>query len=44
MFHNFEMIGDGHYVYIKRSKDNFVVLSLYVDDIQIARNNVEYIK
>ena len=33
------MIKEDHCVYIKRSKDNFVILSLYVDDILIAGNN-----
>ena len=47
-FHNivksqkFKMIEEDHCVYIKRSKDKFVILSLYVDDILIAGNN-EYI-
>ena len=36
------MIEEDHYVYIKRSKDKFVILSLYVDDILTAGNN-EYI-
>ena len=43
MSHNFEMIEEDHCVYIKRSKDKFVILSLYVDDILIAGNNKEYI-
>ena len=38
MSHNFEMIEEDHCVYIKSSKNNFVILSLYVDDILIARN------
>ena len=36
------MIEEYHCAYIKRSKDKFVILSLYVDDIPIAKNN-EYI-
>ena len=36
MFHNFEMIEEDHCAYIKSSKDKFVILSLYVDDILIA--------
>ena len=40
--HKFQMIEEDHYVYIKRSKDKFVILSLYVDDILTAGNN-EYI-
>ena len=42
MSHNFEMIED-HCVYIKSSKDKFVILSLYVDDILIVENSKEYI-
>ena len=37
------MIEEDHCVYIKMSKDNFLISSLYVDDILIARNSVEYI-
>ena len=44
MSHNFEMIEDDHCAYVKRSKDKFVVLSLYVDDKLIVTNNVEYMK
>ena len=43
MSHNFEMIEEDHYVYIKRLKDKFLTLSLYVDDILIAGNSKEYI-
>ena len=43
MSHNFEMIEEDHYVYIKRSKDKFLILSLYVDDILIAGNSMECI-
>ena len=43
MSHKFEMIEEDHCVYIKRSKDKFVILSLYVDDILIAGNSMEYI-
>ena len=43
MSHNFEMIEEDHCVYIKRSKDKFVIFSLSVDDILIARNSKEYI-
>ena len=43
MSHNFEMIEEDHCVYIKRSKDKYVILSLYVDDILIAENSKEYI-
>ena len=37
------MIEEDHCVYIKRSKYKLVILSLYVDDILIARNSKEYI-
>ena len=43
MSHNFEMIEEDHCVYIRRSKDKLVILSLYVDDILIVRNSKEYI-
>ena len=43
MSYNFEMIEEDHCVYIKRWKDKFVIFSLYVDDILIARNGKEYI-
>ena len=48
-FHNtiilndFIMIDEDHCVYIKRSKDKFIIMSLYVDDILIASNSKEYI-
>ena len=32
-----------HYVYLKRSNSRFVILSLYVDDILLARNSKEMI-
>ena len=37
------MTDKDHYVYVKRSKGNFVILSLYVDDIFLVGNNLEYI-
>ena len=48
-FHNtiilngFIMIDEYHCVYIKRSMDKFIIMSLYVDDIRIARDSKEYI-
>ena len=33
------MIEDDHYVYIKRLNNDFIILSLYVDDILIAGND-----
>ena len=37
------MIDEDHCVYIKRSKDKFIIMSLYVDDILIAGNSKEYV-
>ena len=48
-FHNtiilngFIMIDEDHCVYIKRSMDKFIIMSLYVDDILIAGNSKEYV-
>ena len=39
----FTMIDEDHCVYVKRSKDSFLILSLYVDDILLAGNNKEMI-
>ena len=39
----FEMIEEDHCVYAKRSKDSFLILSLYVDDILLAGNDMELI-
>jgi len=41
---DFKMIDEDHCVYVKRSKDKFVILSLYVDDILLASNNKEYVQ
>ena len=38
------MIEEDHCVYVKRSKDNFARLSLYVDDILLAANSKEFVK
>ena len=38
------MIDEDHCVYIKRNKDKYLLLSLYMDDILIARNDMEYLK
>ena len=43
MSYNFDMIEEDHCVYIKRSKNKFVILSLYVDDILIAGNDKGYV-
>ena len=35
---DFTMMEEDHYVYIKRSNNHFIILSLYVNDIIIAGN------
>ena len=37
------MIEEDHCVYVKRSKGSFIILSLYVDDILLASNDIEMI-
>ena len=37
------MIKEDHCVYVKRSGRNFLILSLYVDDILLAGNDMEMI-
>ena len=37
------MIEEDHCVYVKRSKGSFIILSLYVDDILLASNDMEMI-
>ncbi|GMP98267.1 hypothetical protein CsSME_00046221 [Camellia sinensis var. sinensis] len=39
----FTMIDEDHCVYVKQSKDIFLILSLYVDDILLAGNDKEMI-
>ena len=39
----FTMIEEDHCVYIKRSKGSFIILSLYIDDILLADNDMEMI-
>ncbi|KAL0282692.1 UNVERIFIED_CONTAM: Retrovirus-related Pol polyprotein from transposon TNT 1-94 [Sesamum radiatum] len=39
----FTMVEEDHCVYVKRSEKNFIILSLYVDDILLAGNNMELI-
>jgi hypothetical protein len=39
----FTMMEEDHCVYLKCSNNSFIILSLYVDDILIARNNKEMI-
>ena len=38
------MVKEDHCVYIKRLEDVFTILSLYVDDILLAANNIEFVK
>ena len=38
------MIDEDHCVYIKQDKDKYVLLSLYVDEILIARNDSEFVQ
>ena len=38
------MIEEDHCVYVKRSKGDFAILSLYVDDILLAANSKEFVK
>ncbi|KAL0298883.1 UNVERIFIED_CONTAM: Retrovirus-related Pol polyprotein from transposon TNT 1-94 [Sesamum radiatum] len=39
----FTMVEEDHRVYVERSEKNFMILSLYVDDILLAGNNMEMI-
>ena len=39
----FTMMEEDHCVYIKRSNNHFIILSLYVDDLLIARNDKKLI-
>ena len=41
--HSFEMIEEDHCVYLKCSKKSVLILSFYVDDILIARNDMDSI-
>ena len=41
---DFEMIKEDHCVYMKRFEGNFVILSLYVDDILLAGTSLKAIK
>lgn len=44
ILNDFEMIKKDNCVYIIRSQDNFAILSLYIDDILLAVNNVKFFK
>ena len=37
------MMEEDHYVYLKRSSNGFIILSLYVDDILLVGNRKEMI-
>lgn len=39
----FEMLDEDHCVYVKKTENNFPILSLYVDDIFLAGNDMEMI-
>ncbi|KAL0350110.1 UNVERIFIED_CONTAM: Retrovirus-related Pol polyprotein from transposon TNT 1-94 [Sesamum radiatum] len=39
----FTMVEEDYCVYVKRSEKNFLILSLYVDDILLVGNNIEMI-
>ena len=39
----FEMMEEDHYVYVIRSRKSLLILSLYVDDILLAINDIEMI-
>lgn len=41
---DFTMIDEDLYIYVKKSNEKFVILSLYVDDILLAKNNLKYVK
>jgi Reverse transcriptase (RNA-dependent DNA polymerase) len=38
------MVDEDYYVYVKRSKNKFMILLLYVDNILLASNNKEYVQ
>ena len=38
------MIDEDHYVYIKQNKDKYMLLYLYVDDILIVGNDLEFVQ
>ena len=42
MLNDFIMIDKDYHIYMNKSKDKFIILSLHVNDILIARNNSEY--
>ena len=38
------MIDEDNYVYIKQNKDKYMLLSLYMDDILIVGNDLEFVQ
>ena len=38
------MIDEDHYVYIKKNKDKYMLLSLYMDNILILGNDLEFVQ
>jgi len=44
MSFDFTMIDEDHCIYVKKSNGNFVILSLYIDDILLVGYNLEYVK
>ena len=43
-WYDFTMIDVDHCVYIKQHKDKYVLLSLYMDDILIVGNDLEFVQ
>ena len=43
MSNHFKMMDEDHCVYVKRLDDKFMILTLYVDDILLAGNNMKYL-
>lgn len=44
IFYNFVMLDENHCIYLKMPNENFVIFSLYVDDVLLIRNDKEYVK
>ena len=42
--YDFTTIDEGHYLCIRWQKDKYVLLSLYVDDILIAKHYFEFVQ
>ena len=39
----FTMIDEDHCIYIKRNKDKYLLLSLYMNDMLIVGNDLEFV-